>query len=292
MTRNLMVAVSATVFCIACTPPLQEVKDVRLSDLNEQSKAIQTEKENEQMLPPPAPTPDNEPQPVSADWDKQIVRNADISFQVKHASATAKAVADAVKISGGYVSAATERQLEDQIKHEMSIRVPREKFDELLFTLSGLADSLLEKNISSEDLTAEFIDTRARIAAKEKMREQYYHFLKQAKNVEEALKVQQEIGGLQEQIEAATGRVNYIRHQSALSSIHLQFFQSTNLQVIKPNQPGFWRQLVLAASGGLELIQRLLIGLVSIWPLWMAVSIITLLVKRHRLSHLKKSTGI
>jgi hypothetical protein len=43
--------------------------------------------------------------------------------------------------------------------------------------------------------------------------------------MKEILQVQQEINSIQEQMESASGRINYLSHQSAYSTIHLQYFQ-------------------------------------------------------------------
>lgn len=45
--------------------------------------------------------------------------------------------------------------------------------------------------------------------AKMAVRDKYLQLLKQAKNIDETLQVQNEINGIQEDIEAANGRINY-----------------------------------------------------------------------------------
>ena len=80
---------------------------------------------------------------------------------------------------------------------------------------------LNEKKITSEDVTTEVIDTRSRLEAKKQVRLRYLDLLKQAKNMEEILSVQSEINGIQEQIESAAGRMEYLQHSSSFSTIHL-----------------------------------------------------------------------
>lgn len=284
MKLYLMVAVLATGISIACNQAHK--KEVATSDLDLASSpgvldAVKNEEQKEFENQKPNIPPQKEPAPVPVDWDKQIIRNARISFEVKSAAAVSKAVSEAVRGSGGYIASATEVQLSAEIKHDMTIRVPRERFDELLLQISGYADSLLQKNISSEDVTAEFIDTKSRIAAKEKVKDQYYSFLKQAKNIKEVLEVQAGITELQEQIETATGRINYIKHQSALSTIQLSFFEPLLAPVVPEEKaPGFWKELLAAATDGWNMIQLLIIGLIKIWPLWTGITLLWFFLRR------------
>lgn len=243
-----------------------------LSQLDQVPSPEQAKLKTDQKMPPPVP----------ADWNKQIIRNAELSFEVKDITSVSKAVVEAVRINGGYIASSSEVQLSGELKNEMTIRVPREKFEELLERLSGYGDSILQKNVTSEDVTAEYIDTKARISAKEKVKEKYYDFLKQARNIDEVLKVQNEIGSLQEDIEAASGRVNYIQHQAALSTIHLSFFQLM-LPVIKPEEtPGFWKQALYAAKEGWDIMQLLVIAIVRIWPLWLSGIFIWIILKKKK----------
>lgn len=60
-------------------------------------------------------------------------------------------------------------------------------------------------------------------------RHQYIDMLGHAKNMEEILNVQSEINGIQEEIESATGRIEYQRHSSVFSTITLTYFLKLNL---------------------------------------------------------------
>lgn len=184
-------------------------------------------------------------------------------------NSSGNAIKEGVRSTGGYIASASEVQMSSQIKNEMVIRVPREKFDELLDRLSGYADSIAQKNITSEDVTDEFIDTKARMQVKEKVKDRYYDFLKQARNIEEVLKVQNEIRNLQEEIEAAAGRINYIQSQAALSTIRLTFFQQLSPELTPQNEYGFWKALKESILDGWLMVQSLIIILVKIWPLWL-----------------------
>ena len=92
--------------------------------------------------------------------------------------------------------------------------------------------------------------------------------LKQAKNMEEILSVQSEINGVQDQIEAAAGRIQYLGHSTAFSTINLTYYQVLNVSAKDTDQPpSFAAKLNSAFNTGWSWIGDLFIGLVSIWPL-------------------------
>ncbi len=222
------------------------------------------------------------PLPVAPDWNKQIIRNASVSMRVKSFRTAHAGIYQAVENAGGYVAADAERQLGRQVQSEMTIKVPREKFEWLLARITESGDSLIQKNITSEDVTAEYVDTKARIAAREKVRDRYYEFLQKAKNIDEVLKVQKEIGIMQEDIEAASGRVAYIKHQATFSTIYLSFFQPLDMTITDPyTPPGFIQQAITSLKEGWKLVELVLIGLIKIWPIW-TLGLAVLYVLRYR----------
>lgn len=208
MNVRLMIAAAATAAILySCQRANKAIQTNDLTQLevtkDEASPGLgiaENEKPNEQQESPntQSPSPDQkqpttnyrEPVPVPADWDKQIIKNAELQLWVNNPAAVSKSVKEALRLAGGYIGSATEtRMSEGQTKVDMTLRVPREKFDELVDKLTGYGDSIIQKDISAQDVTEEFVDTKARIQAKEKARDRYYEFIKQARNVKEVMEV-------------------------------------------------------------------------------------------------------
>jgi DNA primase len=293
MNLRLMIAAAATAAMLYSCQRGNESKqknDLTLSQItkDESSPGVGltgNERQNEKEESPGTPSPSpgqkqpipnyREPAPVPADWDKQIIKNAELQLWVSNPAAVSKSAKEALRLAGGYIGSATEtRMSEGQTKVDMTLRVPREKFDELVDKLTGYGDSIIQKDISAQDVTEEFVDTKARILAKEKARDRYYEFIKQARNVKEVMEIEREIKDLQEEIEAASGRINYLQHQSTLSTIHLVFFEPVIPNTTPQEEPVFLQQLKYGIIEGWSMIQALVLVLVKIWPLWLAGFII------------------
>ncbi len=65
-----------------------------------------------------------------------------------------------------YVAGETENSSDYKIENSMVIKIPVQYFDEAVQELSTQSGKLLVKQINTQDVTTEFIDTRARMEAK------------------------------------------------------------------------------------------------------------------------------
>lgn len=219
----------------------------------------------------------------SADWDKKIIKTAYLKLEVKKIKVYVDIVHNAAKQHGGYVANEEQNQSEEKIESTISIKVPVEQFESLMNQLPNGAEKIVEKRITTEDVTGEVVDTKSRLQAKAQMRLKYLEFLKHSKNMEDVLKVQSEINNIQEEIESASGRINYLSHQSAYSTINLTFYQP--LSGFTPNNnPGFFTRSITAFKSGFHFIAELIIGLIAIWPIFVLVIAGSLIVKKYRIT--------
>jgi hypothetical protein len=101
------------------------------------------------------------------------------------------------------------------------------------------------------------------------MRLKYLEFLKQSKNMEEVLQVQNEINGIQEEIESAAGRIDYLSHQASYSTINLTYYQP--LAGYKPadESPTFFTRIAHSFKTGASWFADLFVGLMTLWPLFL-----------------------
>ncbi len=220
----------------------------------------------------------------SPDWDKKIIKTAFLKLEVKDFKIYSDIVHRAAKQYGGYIANEEQNQSDEKKESIISIKVPVDQFESLLNQLPSDADKILEKKITTEDVTGEVVDTKSRLQAKGQMRLKYLEFLKQAKNMEDVLKVQNELNEIQEEMESASGRVNYLSHQSAFSTINLTFYQPLPGFVPTNNTPGFLSRTTEAFKNGFNFIAELIIGLISIWPLVLLIFVAWFLWKRRTLT--------
>ena len=176
---------------------------------------------------------------ANPDWDKKIVKTADLSVEVKSFSAFTNRLHRAVQQSGGYLAQEQQVQSSYSIENTVTIKVPVDRFDDLLLQLPSDSDKLTEKKMSSEDVTTQVIDTKSRLETKKEVRERYLDLLKQARNMKDILAIHGEINEIQEEMDAASGRIAYLGHSAAFSTINLKFYQVLNPGVPEDAPPSF-----------------------------------------------------
>ncbi|MEP7108823.1 MAG: DUF4349 domain-containing protein [Ferruginibacter sp.] len=228
------------------------------------------------------------PQPAThIDWDKKIIRTATVRLEVKDFKKYNERIHIIIRQNGGYIAQEEQNLTDEKSETILSIKVPVEQFEGMMNDLPAGDVKILERMITSQDVTGEVIDTRTRMEAKKQVRLKYLDFLKASKNMEEVLKVQNEINSIQEEIEAAAGRVEYLSHQSAFSTINLTFYQPFDGFKPVDLSPSFLNRITNAFKAGADWIADLFVALISIWPLLM-ITIGGLIIFK-RLKYLKSN---
>lgn len=219
---------------------------------------------------------------ANPDWERKIIRTATLNIEVEDYNKYYTLLRESARRTGGYVATEEQSRNEYRLENTVTIKVPVAQFEEAMQLLAAGTgkDKVMERRINSQDVTTEVVDTKSRLEAKRQVRLRYLELLRQANKMEDILKVQQEINEIQEQIEMATGRVNYLDHASALSTIQLTFYQVLNPSAPSPENPGFFTRLWDAFEKGWTFIKNILIGLITVWPLWLGVFVLWMLLRR------------
>ena len=223
------------------------------------------------------------------DWDKKIIKTASLNLEVKDYNVYNSSLRDKIKQTGGYVAQEQQTQSEYKIENTITIKVPVDQFDNAVNLITASVREINEKKISSEDVTTQVIDTRSRLEAKKQVRLRYLDLLKQAKNMEEILNVQSEINGIQEEIESAAGRIEYLSHSSSFSTINLTFFQVLNATAKDTDKISFGTKLGAAFKNGWSWVGEVFVGIVSIWPLLLMIFAGFIIYKKTRTPKIKQA---
>lgn len=227
------------------------------------------------------------------DWDKKIVKTASLNAEVNDYKSFSQKLSEKIKRYGGYISQEEQSQSDYQIQNSVIIKIPVDQFDEAINDLTKDVSKLNDKHISSEDVTIQLADGKARLEAKKQVRLRYLELLKQAKNMEEILTVQKEINDIQEDIELVNVRINTLGHQSAMSTINLTYFQiiDANAKADKEKQASFPDKVKEAFANGWYWIEELFVGLISIWPLLIAISLGIWLLRKKQMPKLNTKSN-
>ena len=264
-------------------------RDIQLDNVKQEKKKFEdkaaiadsTRIADDNTAPTPPESQQVIPTKIITDWDKKIIKTADIKLELKDYSSYNNALHKNLKSFGAYISKEEQSQQDDILQNNVEIKVPVDQFDNLVNSFNGEGMKVIEKKISTDDVTSEYVDGKARLEAKKQVRLQYLQLLKQAKNMKDILEVQNEINNIQEEIESVNGRINYLSHQAAYSTINLNYYQLISGKNPFNNHPNFFTRTVDAFKDGLSIIGSLIISLISIWPI-LLLGILAVLIYRRR----------
>jgi hypothetical protein len=214
----------------------------------------------------PSKQPESKP-----DWNKKIIKTADLNIETKSYPLFTKKVNETANRFGGYIAEEQQTETEYKIENVVTIKVPVDQFQSAVDYLSIGDGKINEKKITSEDVTSQYVDTKSRLEAKRVARLRYLELLKQSKNMEEILQVQREIDDIQEEIESAVGRINYLVNASAMSTIHITYYQVLDVAAKEVENPGFFKEVGNAIVTGWRGVGEVIVGLAYIWPLLLVV---------------------
>ncbi|MCH5718153.1 DUF4349 domain-containing protein [Niabella hibiscisoli] len=124
---------------------------------------------------------------------QQIIRTAHLVHEVKSSQVYNNYVRNLLRKHNAYIFKEDNSVADNKAQTTIVIKVPVALFDSLIGQLVTNDVKQLQKNITSEDITGEIIDTRARLETRKATRDKYLEFLNKAGKIEDVLKIQQEI---------------------------------------------------------------------------------------------------
>lgn len=195
----------------------------------------------------------------------QIIKTADMRIKVADYAKAAQDIKALVLQHKGYIASSNERNELYQIEAAVTIRVPAAQFEPLLEALRQTAVYVHQLNVSSQDVTEEYVDIQARLKSKLEVEKRYVELLKQAKNVTEILEVEEKLRQLREEIEARQGRLNYLKDQVGYSTIQLTYYKPYENYTPAPG-PSFLLQAKEAFLGGWQGFVAFVVGMIYLWP--------------------------
>lgn len=168
-----------------------------------------------------------------------MVKTGSLALVVKNGrvTPTLTAVEKAAKLDGGYISAGTTNEYGDTPSGEVSIRVPVNKFEDLVAQVRGLDAKVRTATTSGKDVTAQYSDLQSQLKSLNATRDRFYIILTKTKTIGEILTVQQRIDNVSAQIDQIQGQRKLLASQSDLSTLTVSVSEADDPVVKVTQQP-------------------------------------------------------
>ncbi len=203
----------------------------------------------------------------------KIIKSANCRFKVADVDSVTSLTKAILFKHQGYVSEMRFQNTSHQLENRLNLKVPAKNFEEVLQELTRLAEYVDFKNISTSDVSEEYVDLQTRLKTKLLVKERYDQILRsKAKTVEEVLLAEEKLRVLQEEIEASQGRLKFLSNKVALSTIQLDLYETVEHRD-KPDSyaQSFTSKMKDSLAFGWKLVQNLFLGVLYIWPLVLGV---------------------
>lgn len=220
--------------------------------------------------------------PVNGQIKKKIIKDGRMGFRVENLENAKKNIDNSIKKFDGYYSSEVFNNTDYESSYNLKIRVPADKFETMLAEIESGEVEITFKEIQANDVTTQFIDTETRLANKRSYLNRYNELLKQAKNVEEILSIEEKIRALQEETESAEGTLKFLNDQVAFSTLDLTLSKIKDFKFNPEKRIHFFEKLKQSLSGGWFGFVSFILLLIRVWPFWVIVAIILLIIRKYQ----------
>lgn len=161
-------------------------------------------------------------QPEQVMDERMIIHRANLEVRVKSLEKAQQNIEKKVKEYGGYIVESNEyRDESEQKSGHITVRIPEKHFQAFLKNAEETAAEVLGRNVSGQDVTEEYVDLESRLKSKRAVEERLLDFMKEAKKTEDLLKISNDLGKVQEEIEVLVGKMKYLENQTAFSTVDI-----------------------------------------------------------------------
>src|SRR4030042_2980504 len=235
----------------------------------------------------PAPIPASESIDFITVQDMMIIYNGYISLETDDIDGTLNRIRSLAEGYNGYVAGTSRSMIGNQALADITIRIPQNRFR---FTIDDILTygKVLDERTTSEDVTEQYIDLKARSKNLEILEQSLTDLLNRTATIEEILKVEQELARIRGEIDSLQGQLNYLERNVTMSMIKVSLREPPS----PFTPPGMdWGETFETAVRGLfAVISGLIILITAILPLIVIIGIPAYyLQRRKRIKDQKKN---
>ena len=208
--------------------------------------------------------------------EQMIIRTGNMSVVVVDTEEAMQALTALVNERGGWV-VSSNIYLSGRAKAgSMTVRIPADEYEGLMTAVREFSLEVRRETNEGQNVTEEYVDLSARLANLQATADRVRLFLDEAETVEEALSVNRELSRLEGEIEAMSGRLQYLSRSAAYSTLTVNF---TPDALSQPIEVAGWRPRGIARDAIETLIAALQgLGGLVIWLLLFALPLLLILL--------------
>ncbi|MFJ9322727.1 DUF4349 domain-containing protein [Streptomyces globisporus] len=160
-----------------------------------------------------------------------VIRTATLSVEVKSVPKAAAAARGVAEGAGGLVASENTERLDDTYEtSHLVLRVPQERFQEVLRELAG-SGKLLSRTSNAKDVTDQVVDVESRIATQRASVARVRELMDQAEKISDVVSLEGELSSRQSDLESLLAQQASLKDRTSLATI--------TLDLTPPDAPGY-----------------------------------------------------
>jgi len=225
----------------------------------------------------PAPADNTVPEIVSG---RKIIKDGRMEIQVRNLEQGKKDIDSLVGKFKGYYADETFNNMDYSRGYTLRIRIPSAQFETFIGAIEAGPGDVVFKNISSRDVTEEFIDLETRLSNKRNYLVRYGELLKQAKTVKDILEIQEKTRLIEEEMDSVQGRLKFLGNQIDFSTLDLVISKKNDYNQYSNNKGNFFDRLKMSLVKGWFGLVSFILFLIRIWPFWLIAGSLFYIIRR------------
>ncbi|SMQ70056.1 protein of unknown function [Bacillus sp. OV166] len=192
--------------------------------------------------------------------NQMVIYQADLQLRVKKFDQTVRILEEKVLKYGGYIAESNvSKEGNEQVSGSIKIRIPQKHFQTFLHDAESQAAEVLQRSITGQDVTEEYVDLESRLKSKKVVEERLLTFMKSAVKTEDLLKISADLASVQEEIEIIEGKMKFLENQTSLSTVNITLYEkSVVVPTINKDKLNTWEK---TKKQFMNSINMLLVGL-------------------------------
>ena len=210
----------------------------------------------------------------------KIIKRGNISLESRKIEVSKKNIDALLKKFNAYYEQESSSNSNYFTSYKLKIRIPTSSFDNFLLAMENGEDKITDKNISAEDVSITYHDYESRLKSKRAYLERYQEMVASAKNVKDLLEIQEQIRQLQEEIDSKEALLRNLTNEINYSTLTVDLFEyQANLST---GSNSFFAKVKRSLEFGWNLIQNIALGIIGIWPVWIVVGLVVVIIRNFR----------
>lgn len=153
---------------------------------------------------------------------QMVISTADVILEVENLFDAYKSIREIAVKGNGYITSSNVSSTEGRKAGTMTIRLPVTGYEQGLEKIRALG-KVISSNETGDDVTEEYVDLQSRIKNLRIEEATFQKLMKDAKQLQDILTVEEQLTRIRGEIEQVTGRMKLLEKQVSLSTINISF---------------------------------------------------------------------